>query len=80
MEKAKLSWKDLKIGDHFVWVIDGPLDGHRESECEVTEVHSDHIIAHEIEYDYNIYIDDDSTIIDISESKKYENSEEEIER
>jgi hypothetical protein len=61
-DDKKPSWKDLKIGDHFLWVVD-EFDGYSEDECVVTDVFEDHLLAHNIELDVkDIWIDKDSDI------------------
>ena len=63
---GKLKWKDLKVGDSFLWVTDDMLDGYNESLCKVEEVFDDHLIARELKYDYTIWIDDDGDIKAVS--------------
>ncbi|MBE6024773.1 MAG: hypothetical protein E7231_16615 [Cellulosilyticum sp.] len=61
-EEKKLSWKDLKVDDHFLWVVD-EFDGYSEDECIVTDVFDDHLLAHNVKLDIkDIWIDNDAEI------------------
>ena len=40
----KLNFKNLKVGDKFIWVVDD-FDGYSEDKCMVTEICDDHIIV-----------------------------------
>ena len=64
-EEKKLSWKDLKVDDHFIWVVD-EFDGYSEDECVVTDVLEDHLLAYNVKLDIkNIWIDNDAEIKEV---------------
>ncbi len=64
-EEKKLSWKDLKVGDKFIWVVD-EFDGYSEDECVVTDVLEDHLLAYNVKLDIkDIWIDNDAEIKEV---------------
>ncbi len=63
---GKLRWKDLNVGDNFLWVTDDRLDGYNESLCKVEEVYDDHLIARELKYDYTVWIENDNEVKAVS--------------
>ncbi len=64
-DEEKLLWKDLKVGDKFLWVVD-EFDGYSEDECVVTDVLEDHLLAYNVKLDIkNIWIDNDVEIKEV---------------
>lgn len=64
-DEEKLLWKNLKVGDKFLWVVD-EFDGYSEDECVVTDVLEDHLLAYNVKLDIkNIWIDNDVEIKEV---------------
>ncbi len=63
----KLSWRDLKVGDKFIWIVDD-FDGYSEDECVVESIDNNGLWAKDLRIEHTIFVDDDSDIKLIEEA------------
>ena len=62
----KLSWRDLKVGDKFIWIVDD-FDGYSEDVCEVKEICNNHLLAYNCTCNIpDLWIDDDANIKEVA--------------
>ena len=62
----KLNFKNLKVGDKFIWVVDD-FDGYSEDKCVVTEICDGHIMAYDEAIEHSIWVDENSDIRELKE-------------